>query len=129
MAFLFLQFLFIQQPIYTNKEYIYLINKSVKSVNKIYKSKILKADVEVYSIEKNVKKLVALTSTYTKKTRIASVTIKIITNAITYNIPCIVNGKLANDQIIMDVVPIMDTINRCKLLLDRDTQELNRARN
>jgi hypothetical protein len=107
------------------EDYIYIVNKQECSMEQIKKVDILKIDTEVYTVEKNVKKLIALTETYSRNSFISSLALKIYTKYDTYNIWYILDGKIISPAYhSFNTSKIIDTINRHKLILEKDLENL-----
>lgn len=113
---------------YTNQDYIWIVNKYTKMFDKVMKKDILDVEVNVYSIEKNVKKLIALTSTYNKSTIVSDIDFKIVTKNKTYNIPCMRQGKDSFGRILNKQIAL-DDVNRYKLILEKDIKKINSLNN
>ena len=111
--------------VYTSDQFIYIINKFNKSVKKINKADILKIDLDIYTTQKNVKKLIALTATYDKKVNVTGLELKIITRNETNKLLMIANGKNVDNITIFDKAKLIDDANRCKLILEDDIEKLN----
>lgn len=110
--------------VYTNMDYIYCVNQFKKQFKKIYKKDILNMDVEVYKYEKNVKRLVALTSTFDKNVIIGDVVFKMVTRDATYNITCMKNGKDGYNRSFTNRTTPVDDASRIKLMIEDDIKNL-----
>lgn len=110
--------------IYTKDDFIYILNKGSRLEKKILKKDILDISLEIYSMEKNVKRLIALTSTFDKTTNIVGVEMKIITTEDTYTIPLVVNNRNADNIQFFNKKELIDNANRYKLLIERDIENI-----
>ena len=110
--------------IYSEGEFIYICNKINKFIKKIKKNDILKVDLDVYSLEKNTTRLIALTSTFDKTTLINSIYLKLVTINDTYNIAIMVNGMDGTGKTLTDRNAVLDDAKRIKLILERDINNL-----
>ena len=115
--------------IYSEGEFVYICNKINKFFKKISKEDILKVDVDVCSLEKNTKRLVALTSTFDIITLINSVFLKLVSLYETYNIAIMVNGMDGMGKTLINKNAALDDANRIKLILERDINNLINIKN
>lgn len=111
--------------IYTKSDFIYIVDKGSRRIEKVLKKDILDVDVDVYTSEKNTKRLIALTSTYDKSIRLDSIILKITTENGTYKIPCLLNGKDGNKVMALNKNSLIEEVNRIKLILEKDINKLN----
>ena len=114
--------------IYTSSDVIYVVNKIYQSIVAINKADILSVELDVYSTEKNVRRLVALTSTYDKRVNLTGIELRITTTKVTHIIQCMVDGKDSNTIPVFDKRGLLDEVNRCKLIIERDIENLNKSK-
>lgn len=113
--------------VYSSNNYIYIFNKINKLVKQINKEDILGVELDIYTTEKNVKRLIALTSTFDKHTRVSSVVFRLITRDSTHEFDCYYEGKNAMGEYISNVYDMINDLKRYKLLLDEDIKQFNNA--
>ncbi|MGL4802040.1 MAG: hypothetical protein ACRC18_07215 [Cetobacterium sp.] len=111
--------------IYTSSDYIYVVNKIRQTVKKVSKSDILNVDLNIYTTQKNVKRLIALTSTYDNKVNVTGLELKITTRTETHVFLMIADGKNVDKVTMFDKPKLIDDANRCKLILEDDIKKLN----
>lgn len=111
--------------IYTSDEFVYIINKINRMVKKVNKCDILKVDLNIYSTEKNVKRLIALTSTYDKSVNVTGLELKLITRNETNVILMMANGRNVDNITLFNKAQLIDDANRCKLMIENDIEKLN----
>lgn len=101
-----------KQLLYTKDKRLFCLEMH-KRAKQIELSSILKVDVECITMERNRKRIVALTTTYDNVKSVVGLNIKIITGREVYNIE-------------LDPSPAtIDKAQQCKLILDRDLKVLN----
>ncbi|MGL4453545.1 MAG: hypothetical protein ACRDDY_19620 [Clostridium sp.] len=110
--------------VYTNSEHVYFVNQRNREFNKINKRDILNMEVEVYKYERNVKKLVALTSTFNKNVVIGDVVLKITTRQKVCNVYCMINGMDGFNRLFTNRMSPVDDANRIKLMIEDDVKNL-----
>lgn len=110
--------------IYTNRDYVYVVNKALKKFDKIYKKDILDIDVEVYRSEKNAKRLVALTSTFDKSVVVTDVLFKVTSRGSVYVVSCMANGRNGDNQIYQNRNSVIDEVKRVKFILEDDIKRM-----
>lgn len=110
--------------LYTNREYVYFVNLRNRKLQKVYKKDVLNVEVEVYRYEKNVKRLVALTSTFDKNVIIGDVVLKITTRETTCNVFCMINGKDGANRVFTNRMIAVDDANRVKLMIEDDVKKI-----
>lgn len=102
-----------KQLVYTNDQRLFYLEVN-KSINQINIANILRIDINCECIEKNVKRIIALTTTFDNIKSIVSCNIKIITD-----------NEILNVEIDTDRDTI-DKANQFKLLIDRELELLNK---
>lgn len=113
--------------IYTNRDYVYVVNIFKRVFEKVDKKDILNIDVQIYHSEKNVKRLVALTSTFDKSIIVSDITFKFMTRSKVYNVPCMISGRDNNGNVYRNRNTAVDDVRRIKLLIEDDILKLNNA--
>lgn len=111
--------------VYSSEECVYVVNKINKSVKQVRKEDILDIDLDIYVTERNVKRLVALTSTFDKRGTISSIIFRITTKEKTYEFDCYYNGNDGMGKYVHNVYDIVNDLKRYKLVLESEIKQLN----
>ncbi|MGL5764739.1 MAG: hypothetical protein ACRCX8_03765 [Sarcina sp.] len=109
---------------YTNENILYVFNGGIRAMEVIKLSDILSVETEIFSSEKNVKKLISLTSTYDKRVKIAEARFKITTHKDVYIVQYIPGRNILDTQLLKNIENKINQINRCKLILEYDIKKI-----
>lgn len=98
------------QLIYTQDKRLFYVNIDTKTIEELIISDILNIDIECAFMEKNQRRVVALTTTYDNIKSLTEVTFKVITENKIYNINLGVSKE------------VIDRANQVKLILNKEMQ-------
>lgn len=119
--------------VYTNNNELYLISKSQNVLERIDFNSVLDVKVEYNIKEKNKMKLISIVPTFNKHTKLKDCTLKLIMDNITHEfyykpgIPS--DGCIQQNCITQQISTVIESMERMKLLIEREMKNLNKANN
>lgn len=105
--------------------FVFVLNNKLKTIRKIKLKNILSVSVEISTTEKNIRRAVALTTTYDKNIKVEGINFKIITKSNTFNIYYKPDSFPPSNFKKLNINQMLDESNRCKLILEKDLEKLN----